>query len=653
MSKNVGSKEDFYDMRKNDFSVLVSLILAAFSVLLIRCGNASEKNLLISSPDKALQIQLRENEGKLAYSIMWNGQSTISNSLLSILPDQKVSVIETHMEEKKGSWNPVWGQFSEIVDHYNELQVALDYEGVPATLYVRAYNGGSAFRFVVNDLPETAEPAFFIEYGLSHTDKVYMPAGEGMPKGPIVIGDLAQMDSIPYRWMMPLVVETDQNHFMSLLESDLVSAPGFSVIDFDFDRNKEKILANNTFISEEKNLRTPWRLILLEENIGDLLTNTVPQNVAAPLALEDSSWIMPGKTLWDWRVHGYTAADGFTYGIDTESYLRFIDFASENGIEYFLIDDAWYTDVSQGHIEMSDKLDLQKVMEYAEEKEVSVLLYYDQHKGDYGDAALFPYYQELGAKGIKYGFQGSNVSFTRDAIEMSAESKLLIDFHDGPVPFTGVSRTYPNAITREYCHAQQDSRRAFTPQAFIRMALINALQGPLDMNNGCFDISSINAGEREKGPKAKNLYTTVTAEAARTLIIFSGLVCIPDAPEAYAEKSDLFEFIREIPVGKWDETKIVHAKMDEYITTARRHGEAWFIGSVHNEPGGTLPITLDFLEAEKEYDITYYEDTDETHFKTNPEAYQVRKGTVKKGDVVNAKIAPGGGHCMWVRPTKD
>ena len=641
------------NMVKNDFGVLLSLKLIILSVVLIGCSNVTEKELLVSSPDKAIRIQLFENGGILSYSINRNGKNLILSSELSILPRQMVSVVNTNIKEEKNSWNPVWGQFSEITDHYNELQLSLDYEGVPATLYVRAYDGGSAFRFVIDDLPTEIKPAFFIEYGLSNTDEIYMPAGESMPKGPIFITDLAEMDSIPYRWQVPLVIETNQNQFISLLESDLVSAPGFSVIDFEYDGERKKIISNNEFTFQENKLVTPWRLILLEEKIGDLLTNTVPQNVAAPLALEDPSWVRPGKTLWDWRVHGYTAADGFTYGIDTESYLRFIDFASENGIEYFMIDDAWYTDVSEGKIEMSDKLDLQRVMDYANDKGVSVLLYYDRRQGSYGDEALFPYYQKLGAKGIKYGFMGSNVSFTRDAIQLSAASKLLIDFHDSPVPFTGVTRTYPNAITKEYCHAQQDSRRAFTPQAFIRMALINALQGPLDMNNGCFDITGINAGEREKGPKAKNLYTTVAAEAARTLIIFSGLVCIPDAPEAYAEKSDLFEFIKEMPVGKWDETKILHAKMDAYISTARRHGESWFIGSVYNEPGGTLPVTLDFLDAGKEYDITYYEDTDETHFKANPEAYRVRKGTVKKGTVINAKIAPGGGHCMWIRPTKD
>ncbi|WP_158973899.1 glycoside hydrolase family 97 catalytic domain-containing protein [Cellulophaga sp. L1A9] len=379
----------------------------------------------------------------------------------------------------------------------------------------------------------------------------------------------------------------------------------------------------------------------------------MPLNVAAPNQIKNSSWIKPGKTLWDWRVHGYTADDGFTYGINNESYYRFLDFASENDIEYFMIDAGWYSDVKQGQIEMSENLNFDKVTNYAAEKGVSLLLYYDRKRGDYGDEDLFSYFKSLGMKGIKYGFMGEDVPFTREAIQRSAENSLLINFHDGPVPFTGISRTFPNAISREFCHAQQDSRRAFTPKTFIRMALINGIQGPLDMNNGIFDISGVNAGYREKGPKKLNsLFTTVSAEAARTLIIFSGLVCIPDAPEAYAAKSDLFEFIKQIPVAKWDETRVLHAKMDSYISTARRHGDDWYIGSVHAD-GGTLNINLDFLKENKAYKITYYEDTEETDSETNPEAYQVRTSTVKKGDIIKAKMVAGGGHCMWIRSDKS
>ncbi|WP_193747271.1 glycoside hydrolase family 97 C-terminal domain-containing protein [Algibacter lectus] len=90
--------------------------------------------------------------------------------------------------------------------------------------------------------------------------------------------------------------------------------------------------------------------------------------------------------------------------------------------------------------------------------------------------------------------------------------------------------------------------------------------------------------------------------------------------------------------------------MGEYITTARRSKNDWFVGSVMNQKGGVLDIDLNFLEEGKIYEVTFYEDTPETDCKTNPpEAYQIRKAKVKKGDVIKANMAPGGGHCMWIK----
>ena len=171
------------------------------------------------------------------------------------------------------------------------------------------------------------------------------------------------------------------------------------------------------------------------------------------------------------------------------------------------------------------------------------------------------------------------------------------------------------------------------------------------MNNGVFDITGVNQGERSRGPRKLNsFYSTVASEAARTLIISSGLVCIPDAPEAYEEKLDLFEFIQKQPVGQWDESKVIDAKIGSHITTARRHGDQWFVASVASQKGINLDIALDFLKEDKEYDITFYEDTEDTHCITNPEAYRVRQANARKDDIVNALLAPGGGHCMWIRP---
>lgn len=610
-----------------------------------------DKKYTVKSPNNEIEVVLHNQKGIISYSLFKNDQALIGASEISILESgttAKITGCKTNTENK--DWKPVWGQFSTIKNQYNELVLSIKIGQSKAKLYVRVYNYGLGLRYELEGYQLGSQARFYCEYNLNTKDVLYSPAGENNPLGPLSFQDL-ENEVKPSKLMMPLVIEHSTKSYLSLLESDLYQAPGFGVIDFSYDKEKKRIVANNTINLTEKKLTTPWRVILINENIGDLVINTVPLNLATDCQLKDTSWIKPGKTLWDWRVHDYKTEDGFTYGNNTKSYERFIDFASEKGIEYFLIDANWYDKVTKGHFDVTAGLDLEKVSKYATDKGVKLILYYDRHKGDYGDETLYSYFESMGMSGIKYGFMGSKVSFTLDAISQSANNHLLVDFHDSPVPFTGIERTLPNAITKEYCHAQQDSRKAFTPESFIRMALINAIQGPLDMNNGNFDITGINKGERQRGPKKPNSYfSTVVSESARTLIIYSGLVCIPDAPEAYAKKADLFEFIQKLPVGKWDESKVLHAKMDQYISTARRYGKEWFIGSVANQDGKTLEIKLDFLEEGKTYDITYYEDAKDTHGLKNPETYQIRKGKVNKGTIIKAIMAPSGGHCMWIKP---
>lgn len=629
-------------MKKNIF-IIFGLFLTLQS-----CMKSNDYS--VNSPDNTVNLTFSNFNGKLKYKVSWQNQVIVDTSSLSILANLPVQIKDAKVSSNDSTWKPVWGQFSEIQDLHNQLVLNLKIGDKTSKLIARVFDDGVAFKFEVENVLGTDKEDLFCEYNISKESVFYSPAGESEPLGPFTIEGLEKTSEKLPKLLMPLVVEASNNVHLAILESDLFEANGFNAMKLAFNKNTKKIFSTNKIKQVEGKLITPWKVILLGKTAGDLVTNTVTVNLATPCKLEKIDWIKPGKTLWDWRVHGYTSPDGFTYGIDNESYKRFIDFAAEKGIEYFLIDDSWYKHASKGHFELSDKLDLNEISDYAEKKGVDLILYYDRKNGEYGDKELFPYYQSLGMSGIKYGFLGRDINFSKEAIRQSAKSELLIDFHDNPVPFTGVRRTYPNAITREYCHAQQDSRRAFTPQAFIKMALINAIQGPLDMNNGNFNITGINSGIRQKGPKIKNSYfSTVVSETARTLIIFSGLVCIPDAPEAYNAKADLFEFIQKMPVGKWDESIVVNSKMSEYITTARRHGDEWFVGSVINQKGGILDIKLDFLEDDKTYEVTFYEDTPETHCKTNPEAYQIRSATVKKGEVIKAKMAPGGGHSMWIR----
>ena len=634
------------------------LILISLAIVLISCSGSLDY-FKLESPDGQIELEISLSDGMLKYQIDHDDIEIVGLSDLEIIPGSEVIILNSSEGEHDSSWNPVWGQFSKIRNNYKELVLDIECNQTRGRLLARIYNDGVAFRFILDAGSKPGEATLICSYALPDGSSFYVPYGETEPRGPLSLPELFKLQNTKNArgrqrdLEIPIVAETPNHHFVALLESDLYAAKGFEVMHFDADPENGKIISSNSVDLEEKELVSPWRVILVGNSAGDLLTSTTTVNLATPSKLEDSGWIKPGKTLWDWRVHGFTAPDGFRYGINTESYLRFIDFAAENEIEYFLIDAGWYKGHGEGKFEVRDNLDLQKVSEYADKKGVGLILYYDRQRGDFGDEDLFPYYHSLGALGIKYGFMRNNVPFTRKAIRLSAESRLLIDFHDGPLPFTGIRRTFPNAVTREYCHAQQDSRRAFTPESFLKMAFINALTGPLDMNNGNFDITGINKGQREKGPRIQDSYpSTVVSEAARTLIIFSGLVCIPDAPEAYEAKKDLFEFIREQPVGKWDESRVLNSKIGEYITTARRNGDEWFIGSAINQEGGKLDIELNFLDDNQEYIVTYYEDTESTHCKTNPEAYRVRTGTVKKGALIQAELAPGGGHCMWIRPKK-
>ena len=232
------------------------------------------------------------------------------------------------------------------------------------------------------------------------------------------------------------------------------------------------------------------------------------------------------------------------------------------------------------------------------------------------------------------------------------------------------SRTYPNIMSHEYVNSMLDSARrpSATPTRVINNIFVFGLAGPVDRSCGMFDLDSYISREKCH----RQIPSTVVSQTAQCLLFPSGLVTLPDIPDAYRRKADLFEFIGQLPMN-WDETKALEAEFGKHITLARKAGKQWFVGALANEQGRQTEITLDFLEEGITYDVTLYEDAPDAHYeyigpmnkqqakklkqelkpqKTRRELYQVKKITAKKGDVIPVTIAPGGGHCMWIRPTK-
>ena len=605
----------------------------------------------VSSPDGSLVVTVTSGDEGLGYSVTRNGTELVSNSPISIRDTVAHTVNGEFRSSHDSTWTPTWGQFSSVRDHHNRLTLDLDVGGTLFSLVFQVYNDGLGFRFRADgqeSLPGTVAN-FNVRYNMKNGYMAYWPGGEGSPNGPVAVESLTSNPTVP------LLVDAGSDGFFALLESDLYFAENFGTISFRRVSGEAAVVSNvDSETIEPGSFITPWRVILVGDTPGDLLESTVTVNLAAPLELADASWIDPGKVLWNWRITGYRTDDStFTYQLNTESIQRMIDFASDNGLEYVLIDDDWYLLIENGQlVTQASGFDIYTVVAYAHNKNVKIMLYFDRRPENRvvntTDEQLFALYSSLGVSGVKYGFRGNNVPFTREALHLAAAHQLFVDFHDSPVPLTGARRTIPNVFTREVGWAQQDARRAFEPTDFIEMAMINSLTGPFDQTNGVYDLHDVTS--RQKGPR-NQLHSTVAGENARTLIIFSGLAVFPDAPEEYEKKAEMFEFLRESPTT-WDETRILHSSIPEYITTARRSGSAWFVCSATNESARTLDIPLDFLDLGS-YQVTYYEDDHDgatpTHYINNRETYQVRTGTVTSADTVSAVMVEGGGHCMWIR----
>jgi alpha-glucosidase len=254
-----------------------------------------------------------------------------------------------------------------------------------------------------------------------------------------------------------------------------------------------------------------------------------------------------------------------------------------------------------------------------------------------------------GAVGVKYGFmQGTpeeKVKHTRRVVELCAKYKLMVDFHDNPIPPSGDRRTWPNLVTKEYGHAQADAKYSHFPETSVNEVLINQIAGPLDLTNGWFDLN--NSLPR---PKVFEVIPgTIVAEVAKLITIYSGWMVLPDAPEAYLKHDDLFDCIRQMP-AQFDGYKVLAGEIDEFVSVARKAGNDWFVGSLTNRESRELKIKLDFLEPGKKYKATLYEDTMEAHFENNKESYQIKKDIeVNSESVIFAKLAAGGGYAIWIR----
>ena len=632
------------------------------SVLIVSLSSCSKQNaFLLLSPNGELQLNISNKDNSSLFTATYIGDTLIQQSVLGLQVNEtnftdNVSFTDFSKNEFDETWTTINGKQQTIHNHYNEYKINVGKIDTPQQFYeviFRLYDNGFAYRY--NFPSEAVIDSSLVneeltELNFKHDFKYWAYNGERHNLGPILRSE-KNMKQVE----IPIVMQFNQNSFMAIHEAEIMDFAPFSI---NASTNKQSLSFNTSYSTRKTSFKTSWRAFMLGDKVGDLVESNLLVNLNEPCKIEDPSWIKPGKTMWDWRVWGYKAQDGFEYGLNTKSHKRLIDFASKNNIQNLLIDADWYgSEFSETSDPTSSRegVDIVDCMQYAKSKNIGVILYLnDIGAKKFGLERVLKQFSEWGATGVKYGFlKGSveeKVRQTRNIVELCAKYKLTVNFHDYPIAPSGDRRTYPNLITKEFGHSQADAKKSYFPETAVNQPLINMIAGPLDLCNGWFGL---NNAHKEGRPKVfEEIPGTVVAEVAKLITIYTGCAVLPDSPEEYLKKDDLFDCIRKMP-AQFESFKIIDAKLDEFVSVARKAGKDWFIGSLTNRESRAIVLDLNFLPKDKRYEATLYEDAEDSHFLNNKESYKIRKQLVDFKTKLTVQMAPGGGNAIFLKDITD
>lgn len=678
------------------FFALVLLLL-----LFTQCKQGVEEGLYVSSPDGEITVTLTLEEGVPYYQVNRSGKNIIKASKLGFTFKDAAPLNQnlTHTGIQKSSfdetWIQPWGEIKEIRNHYNELRVQLEETTETPrkmNLVFRVYDYGLGFRY---ELPEQDYLNDFkimdeeTEFAMTEDHQAWwIPAYQHQryeylyKKSPI--------SSIPNDTIRavhtPLTIETADGLFMSIHEANLTDYASMTLAGF----NNNTLLCDLVPWSDGVKVKastphqTPWRTIQIAENAGDLITSYLILNLNEPNKLGDVSWINPGKYIgiwWGMHIDKYTWESGKKHGATTENTRRHIDFAAKYGFPGVLVEGwnvGWDGDWTRNgelfkFTTPYEDFDIEELSAYAatngvqlighQETGASIINYEPQME----DA--FEYYRKLGIDKIKTGYVGwaqgikridendnsiqmewhhgqHMVRHYRKVVETAAKYHIMLDVHE-PIKDTGIRRTYPNMMTREGARGQEYN--AWSPDGgnppdhTTILPFTRLLGGPMDFTPGIFDLLF-----EEARPNFR-VNTTLAKQLALYVVLYSPLHMAADLPENY-EDQPAFQFILDVPVD-WRDTKVLHAKIGDYITIARqdRNSEDWYIGSITDEEGRVLETALDFLEPSKKYVAEIYRDGKSADWKSNPYDIEIKKVLVDNETTLSLRLAAGGGQAIRFR----
>jgi len=516
----------------------------------------------------------------------------------------------------------------------------------------------------------------------------------GLFKG-AVTGNASQTSFSKTGVQTSLMLKTEEGLYMNLHEAALINYAAMHLNLDDKNMIFESWLTPNAN-GDKGNMQapctTPWRTIMVSDDARDILASKMTLNLNEPSKIADPSWIKPvkyvgvwwemiaGKSTWSYTNEfpsvqlGITdflhAKPNGTHGATTQNVKKYIDFAAKNGFDGVLVEgwnvgwEDWFghaKDYVFDFLTPYPDFDIKGIHEYAKSKGIKMIMHhetsgavrnYERHMDQ-----AYQFMKDNGYDAVKSGYVGPilpkgdyhysqwSVNHYQYAVEKAVDYKIMVNAHEAVRP-TGICRTYPNLIGNEA--ARGTEYQAFggsKPNHVTILPFTRLIGGPMDYTPGIFemDVSKISPNNHS------HVNSTLTNQLALYVTMYSPLQMAADLPENYDRFPDAFQFIKDVAVD-WSDSKYLEAEPGEYITVARKAkgSDKWFIGNVNGITPRNATISFDFLDKVGNYEATIYADAKDANYKTNPQAYTIRKIMVNSKTKLNVFSAPGGGYAISI-----
>ena len=668
--------------------------LLLLPALIIPFMQLAAKTYSVKSPDKAYQLTVKAGEGSTTYSVDYKGKTIINPSTIGILEADghligNGAVTSTSKSSHRGTVDVVVGKNDKLADNFNQLTITYDNGDYMLTL--RAYDQGVAFQWslnydrnitVANELLEAdfgnrpvkvhfpmCEMKSWEEKDLNKQPHIINQAYRNFERAYVEYESISAVPDTAISTSPALFTLPDGNTRVAVTEANVYDYPGLylqpaegekirghwagypkTVLDGDPSIENRHfsmhlVETRENYIARINGKRVlPWRVVIASDRDIDLLNNELVYLLADYCEIDDTSWIKPGVSAWEWWHKAMLEGVDFPVGgkhLSLQLYKYYVDWAAKHGIPYMTLDAGW----SESYIA--------ELCDYAAKKGVGIFVWTWASNTIEAPYDWVKKMKAYGVTGAKIDFFERNdqeaMRWQRQLARRLADEKMLILFHGCPVP-SGLNRTFPNILGYEANRGQECNfwDHTISPRHHCTFPYIRLLVGPTDFTPGSLrQANKANFKPQDIPDTPPMSQGTVAHEMALFVVLDQGIASLCDAPTEYDKYPDLRSFITKVPVT-WNETLPLDGKVSEHILIAKRNGEQWYIGAITADDARSYNVKLDFLAKGKTYDVEIIADTADSE--DSPRHYQLIKQTMQHGDTLQLTLVKGGGAAIKLTP---